>query len=49
MPVDPQTAAGIADTITNIGNIVATEGMNKRQRKWASQEADKSYARSIEA
>lgn len=49
MPVDPQTAAGIADSIQNIGNIMATEGMNRRQRKWASQEAEKSYARSIEA
>lgn len=49
MPIDPQTAAGIAESIQNIGNIYATEGMNKRQRKWASSEAEKSYARSIEA
>lgn len=49
MAIDPQTAAGIAETIQNIGNIAATEGMNRRQRKWASQEAEKSYARSIEA
>lgn len=49
MPIDPITGLIIAGSVVGQGaNIAGQSAMNKKQRQWASAEAEKAYQRNIE-